>query len=105
MLDLSKKQKKFFVVKLTNGTTLSIPSPKKRIFERMTAMNDISLDTVSAENINEIYELIAEILSSNTQKKKYTADEVGEMLDFSPARCRDRCVSLPESGRPHKPDL
>ena len=82
MLDLSKKQKKFFVVKLTNGTTLSIPSPKKRIFERMTAMNDISLDTVSAENINEIYELIAEILSSNTQKKKYTADEVGEMLDF-----------------------
>ena len=82
MLDLSKKQKKFFVVKLTNGTTLSIPSPKKRIFERMTAMNDISLDTVSAENINEIYELIAEILSSNTQKKKYTADEVGGMLDF-----------------------
>lgn len=82
MLDLSKKQKKFFVVKLTNGTTLNIPSPKKRIFERMTAMNDISLDTVSAENINEIYELIAEILSSNTQKKKYTADEVGEMLDF-----------------------
>lgn len=82
MLDLSKKQKKFFVVKLTNGTTLNIPSPKKRIFERMTAMNDISLDTVSAENINEIYELIAEILSANTQKKKYTADEVGEMLDF-----------------------
>lgn len=82
MLDLSKKQKKFFVVKLTNGTTLNIPSPKKRIFERMTAMNDISIDTVSAENINEIYELIAEILSSNTQKKKYTADEVGGMLDF-----------------------
>lgn len=82
MLDLSKKQKKFFVVKLTNGTTLNIPSPKKRIFERMAAMNDISLDTVSAENINEIYELIAKILSSNTQKKKYTTDEVGEMLDF-----------------------
>ena len=42
MLDLSKKQKKFFVVKLTNGTTLNIPSPKKRIFEKMTAMNEIS---------------------------------------------------------------
>lgn len=82
MLDLSKKQKKFFVVKLTNGTTLNIPSPKKRIFEKMTAMNEISIDNLSAESINSVYELIAEILSSNTQKKKYTADEVGEMLDF-----------------------
>ena len=45
-------------------------------------MNEISIDNLSAESINSVYELIAEILSSNTQKKKYTADEVGEMLDF-----------------------
>lgn len=82
MLDLSKQPKKFFVVKLMNGTTLNIPSPKKRVFEKMAAMNEVAVDTLSAESINEVYELIAEILSSNTQKKKYTADEVGEMLDF-----------------------
>ena len=48
----------------------------------MTAMNESSIDNLSAESINSVYELIAEILSSNAQKKKYTADEVGEMLDF-----------------------
>lgn len=82
MLDFSKQKKKIFVVKLVTGTTLNIPLPKKRIFEKMAALDGTDADTTSVEGINNIYVLIAEILSSNLQKKKYSAEEVGEMFDL-----------------------
>ena len=34
------------------------------------------------EGINDLYNITAEILSNNLQKKKYIGDKVGEMLDI-----------------------
>lgn len=82
MLDYTKIQKKTFTVKLYDGTTLICTMPKKRTFEKMALMKDINADTLDEKSINDLYEVTAEILSCNMQKKKYTADEVGEMLDF-----------------------
>lgn len=81
MLDLSKRKKSLFTLKLPDGTVLIIPSPKKRIFEKMAGINEMT-DTLTPANIDEVYGLMAEILSSNTQNKKYSAKSVGEMLDF-----------------------
>ena len=82
MLDYTKIQKKTFTVKLYDGTTLICTMPKKRTFEKMALMKDINADTLDEKSINDLYEVTAEILSCNMQKKKYTADEVGEMFDI-----------------------
>ena len=82
MLDYTKIQKKTFTVKLYDGTTLICTMPKKRTFEKMALMKDINADTLDEKSRNDLYEVTAEILSCNMQKKKYTADEVGEMFDI-----------------------
>lgn len=80
MLDYTQHKRKFFPVKLLDGTVLHLLMPKKRTFEKMAQLEETEVEGV--EGINELYNITAEILSNNLQKKKYSGDKVGDMLDI-----------------------
>lgn len=82
MLDFTKTQKKSLPVKLYDGTTLLLTMPKKRTFEKMLSMQFDESGEMSPEAISDVYSVAAEILSSNTRKKEYTPEAVGEMFDL-----------------------
>ena len=82
MLDYTKVKKKTLSVKLFDGTTLLLLMPKKKTYEKMASTKSLDVETLDKESINDIYELIAEILSNNTRKAKYTSEQVGEMFDM-----------------------
>ena len=82
MLDYTKVKKRTFSVKLFDGTTLLLTMPKKRTYEKMANTQSLDVENLDEKSINDIYELVAEILSANTRKKKYTAEEVGDVFDM-----------------------
>lgn len=83
MLDYTKVKKKTLSIKLFDGTTLLLAMPKKKTYEKMAATKSLDVETLDEESINDIYELVAEILSNNTRKVKYTSEQVGEMFDMA----------------------
>lgn len=82
MLDYTKVKKKTLSIKLFDGTTLLLVMPKKKTYEKMAATKSLDVETLDEESINDIYELVAEILSNNTRKVKYTSEQVGDMFDM-----------------------
>lgn len=82
MLDYTKIKKKTLSVKLFDGTTLLLVMPKKKTYEKMVATKSLDVEILDEESINDIYELVAEILSNNTRKIKYTPEEAGDMFDM-----------------------
>lgn len=80
MLDYTRRKRKFFSMKLPDGTMLYLLMPKKRTFEKMAQFEETEAEGV--ESINALYDIAADILSNNLQKKRYNSDKVGEMLDI-----------------------
>lgn len=84
MLDFTKQKKKFHPVKMPDGTVLNLLTPKKKLFEQIAGFENDDGETV--HDIAELYSVAAGILSTNLQKKQYTADEVGELFDIEDVR-------------------
>lgn len=84
MLDFTKQKKKFHPVKMPDGTVLNLLMPKKKLFEQMAGFENDDGETV--HDVAELYSITAEILSTNLQKKQYTADEIGEWFDLEDVR-------------------
>lgn len=82
MLDYTKIKKKTMQVKLYDGTTLLILMPKKKTYEKLAAIKSLNVESLDEESIGDIYELAAEIISNNTRKKTYSAEEIGNMFDM-----------------------
>lgn len=82
MLDYTKVKRKTNPVKLPNGQTILLTMPKKKTFEKMAALEDSAEQNNGEAAINEMYEVAAEILSNNIQKKHFTVDEVGKLLNI-----------------------
>ena len=80
MLDFTQRPKKYLNVKFANGDTLMVSMPRKKTFEKMTSINLNNED--SKELLNDLYLLVAEILSNNKQGKVITADYVDDALDI-----------------------
>lgn len=82
MLDYTKIQKKKFPVKLRDGNTIILTMPQKKTFEKMAAMEDAAAQTGGEAAVSEMYEVAAEILSNNLQKKRFSVEEVGNLFDI-----------------------
>lgn len=81
MLDFTKIKKKFMTVKIDEETTLYITSPRKKDLENMFAIQSILVGgEVSNEDVNLIYDTVADLLSNNKNKTKITADYISEIF-------------------------
>lgn len=78
MLDYTKFKKRFDPVTLPDGTVLHLLIPQKKTVEKMMEMGEID---ESADALDKMYSVAAEILSNNMQKKHFEAGEVEDMLD------------------------
>ncbi len=82
LLDYTKIEKKKFPVKLRDGKTLILTMPQKKTFEKMANMEESAAANGNGVSVEEMYEVAAEILSNNLQKRRFTADEVGKIFDI-----------------------
>ncbi len=83
MLDYTKREKKFLSVTLSDGTTVFIGAPKKALFARLSKIeNTLKNTTNPIDAYDEILSVTAEILSNNKAKRKFTSEEVDELMDI-----------------------
>lgn len=81
MLDFTKMKKKFMTVKIDEETTLYITSPRKKDLENMFATNSmLAGGEISNEDVNLIYEMVADLLSNNKNKTEITADYISDIF-------------------------
>ena len=84
-LNFNKRKNKFFTVVLPdeNETTLLITTPKKAVFESFTqlqsGMNAYENET---DALDDMYEVIARLMSENKNKIVVTAKQAEEMFDL-----------------------
>ena len=83
MFSFAEREKKYFDVELTDGTTLLLKMPKKSLFEKISDFQKTSKnnDKDYAATYNEVFEIAAEILSNNTSNKTFTANDVEETVN------------------------
>lgn len=81
MLDFTKKENRYYKFKIHDGNIVSIPTPKKKMFDKLVSVGTNDMDA--------LYSLVTDII--NTGKivnpknsiKKYTVEQIGEMFDYS----------------------
>ncbi len=87
MYSFAEREKKYFDVELTDGTTLLLKMPKKSLFEKIAnsqkASKNSDEDYVAA--YNEVFEIAAEILSNNISNKTFTADDIEKIINVANA--------------------
>jgi len=72
MLDFTKTKKKFLNITMIDGKVIMVKMPSKRVFELLLELED-NLKTLTKDNkdqINELFDLSAELLSNNLKNEK-----------------------------------
>ena len=77
MLDFTTRKKKKYMVKLHDGFVVVLPMPSKKIFDRLTAAQEMS-------DIGEVYSLLTAIINQN-KKRRYSQQKIEDMFDFEDA--------------------
>ncbi len=77
MLDFTTRKKKKYMVKLHDGFVAVLPMPRKKIFDRLTAAQEMS-------DIGEVYSLLTAIINQN-KKRRYSQQKIEDMFDFADA--------------------
>ena len=81
MLDFTKMKKKFMTVKLDEDTILYVGTPRKRDLDNMLASKSVlSSEDMSQEDINLAYDMVADLLSNNKNKKKITGEYISDIF-------------------------
>ena len=84
-LDFNALKKKYFTVKLAdeNETVLMIGTPTKAIFDSFLNIKDaLEDDSLGDDAIDELYEIVAKIMSHNKGRVKVTKEEIEEFMDY-----------------------
>lgn len=82
-LDYTVLPRKVLPVKLPDGTALSLKSPKKSLFSRLSELKERIGQSDAAEVYDQLLDAAAEILSNNTDRREFTRAEVDDKLDIS----------------------
>lgn len=84
MLDFTTQKKEYLTVKLNDekGTVLMIGTPTKKILEEFVLINEQMNNEVTADVVNDIYNVCAKIMSFNKGGIKITPDDLGEFFDL-----------------------
>ncbi|WP_031517603.1 hypothetical protein [Desulfofalx alkaliphila] len=76
MLDFQKREKKYFELKLHDGTPLSLPTPTLKLMGRLEATKN-----VDGMDFQEVSTLVRDVLDTNRQGVKIT-DACIQKFDF-----------------------
>lgn len=77
MLDFTTRKKKKYTVKLHDGFVAVLPMPSKKIFDQLTAAQEMN-------DIGEVYFLLTTIINQN-KKRRYSQQKIEDMFDFADA--------------------
>ncbi|MDL2252664.1 hypothetical protein LJC49_01140 [Ruminococcaceae bacterium OttesenSCG-928-I18] len=78
-----KAKPSLFTIELIDGKKLLVKMPKKRVFEQMSALDELDEKGASVdEQMLAISCVLAEILSNNMSGMQFSADDIDEMFDF-----------------------
>ena len=84
-LDFKALKKQYLTVKLGDekNTVLMVGTPTKTVLDSFLGMKDSLIDgNVGDEAIEELYEVVAKIMSHNKGGVKITKEEIEALLDF-----------------------
>lgn len=84
-LDFKALKKQYMTVKLADekNTTLMISTPTKAILDSFLSMKDnLSEENLGDEAIEELYEIVAKIMSHNKGGIKISKEKIEELFDF-----------------------
>ena len=84
MLDFTKSAKRYLAVNLIDNQSISVRMPTKRVFDALLGLKD-HLTRLTADDsgqLDEIYNLIAVVLSNNLEHKAITSDYLAELFDI-----------------------
>lgn len=74
VVDFTHASKNFLTVKMKDKSTLFVSPPKKKIFTKFEEIQRMQGEGTAGSE--EVYQLMAEILSNNKQDKKISADDL-----------------------------
>ncbi len=87
-LDFNKINKTYLTITLTDGKTYMLTTPTKRLLSKILEMDSIlkaneeENTTFNEETINSLYEISAEVMSTNKTKTKVSSEDLGTMWDI-----------------------
>lgn len=80
--DFNKVKRSFMTVTLKDGRKLIVKMPMKKTFEKMAAMQEVDVDSMSIDDaMDTLGGLCAEILSNNMTGERVTAKEITDDYD------------------------
>lgn len=80
--DFNKIKPTFMSVTLTDGRKLLVGMPKKKTFERISALREMASEDYQGNLMEDLCELCAEILSNNQKKEPVTVAALEENYEF-----------------------
>ncbi|TFI13722.1 hypothetical protein E4P35_11005 [Thiopseudomonas sp. 4R-3cl] len=83
MFDMREIVKRYFKVTLPSGLELELEPPKMKVLRKLMRLAKASQsDDFTEDQLDELIEAVAIMLSKNNKKHKITAQEVEDMLDL-----------------------
>lgn len=80
--DFNKVKRSFMTVTLKDGRKLIVKMPMKKTFEKMAALQEVDVDSMSIDDaMDTLGGLCAEILSHNMTGERVTAKEITDDYD------------------------
>ena len=84
MLDFTQSAKRYLAVNLIDNQRIRVRMPTKKVFDALLGLKDhlTSLTADDGGQLNEIYDLIAIVLSNNLEHQPVTSAYMAELLDI-----------------------
>lgn len=80
--DFNKVNRSFMTTTLKDGRRLIVKMPMKKTFEKMTALQEMDVDSMTIDDaMDTLGGLCAEILSHNMAGERVTAEEITDNYD------------------------
>lgn len=84
-LNFNKVKKHYLTITLFDGRVVMVGTPNKSLLDKImfmdTKLKGNKQDEISSEQIDELYNICGEIMSTNKTGTKVTGKELGEMFD------------------------
>lgn len=87
-LDFNKINKTYLTITLTDGKTYMLTTPTKRLLSKILSMDSIlktseeENTSINEETIDSLYEISAEIMSTNKTNTKVDSEELANLMDI-----------------------
>lgn len=87
-LDFNKINKTYLTITLTDGKTYMLTTPTKRLLNKILSMDSIlktseeENTSINGETIDSLYEISAEIMSTNKTNTKVSSEELANLMDI-----------------------